>query len=349
MKNRIIFIAFCLISVSFINVHAQLIEGESAYVYALPKTELKVEVVVTKTMQIPGEFYQYSQRYLGTSNVITQGKTTYEVKEINVSPVSVPNPDQIYSLSGFDKKTPAYNISVNEQGILCGINNPFSSVCKEGKKTDRKPSSPDWDEGSSLLPLGEEYMMAGSTAKLAEGTAKQIYRIRESRLNLLTGDVDHMPADGNSMNTILTRLDKMEKELTELFIGKTIVETEKHVITYDPAKAQANDILFRLSAVSGIVSANDLSGAPYYIRVNAEKAPQFTPAGKKPKSNTVLYYVLPVSGTVVIDDTKKQFYSNIFVFPQFGTVTTLNDDVIKNKSIKVRIDPQTGRLLDVVE
>ena len=38
--------------------------------------------------------------------------------------------------------------------------------------------------------------MAGSTAKMAEGAAFQIYAIRESRLSLLSGELEHLPADG---------------------------------------------------------------------------------------------------------------------------------------------------------
>ncbi|HEY5591586.1 MAG TPA: DUF4831 family protein, partial [Paludibacter sp.] len=41
-----------------------LTEGECAVVYALPKTELCIEVQTEKVTQKPGMFYRYSERYL---------------------------------------------------------------------------------------------------------------------------------------------------------------------------------------------------------------------------------------------------------------------------------------------
>ena len=61
--------------------------------------------------------------------------------------------------------------------------------------------------------------MAGSTARQAEVAAKQIYRIRESRLNILTGDADNLPPDGEAMKLVIQQLEEQEKALTNLFTG----------------------------------------------------------------------------------------------------------------------------------
>lgn len=45
---------------------------------------------------------------------------------------------------------------------------------------------------------------------MAEVAAKQLYRIRESRLNLVTGEVDELPADGESFKLIIQQLDEQE-------------------------------------------------------------------------------------------------------------------------------------------
>ena len=50
--------------------------------------------------------------------------------------------------------------------------------------------------------FSEELLMAGSTAKQAEVAAKQIYRVRESRLNILTGEADNLPPDGEAMKLV---------------------------------------------------------------------------------------------------------------------------------------------------
>ena len=47
-------------------------EGESAIVYAMPKVVFGFEIEYEKQTQEVGIFYQYSERYLGTKNVVTE-------------------------------------------------------------------------------------------------------------------------------------------------------------------------------------------------------------------------------------------------------------------------------------
>lgn len=44
-----------------------------------------------------------------------------------------------------------------------------------------------------MLSLHEAYMRAGSAAKMAESSAKQIYRIRENRIDAMADDVEYVP------------------------------------------------------------------------------------------------------------------------------------------------------------
>lgn len=53
--------------------------------------------------------------------------------------------------------------------------------------------------------------MAGSTARQAEVAAKQIYRIRESRLNILTGEADNLPPDGEAMKLVIQQWKSRKK------------------------------------------------------------------------------------------------------------------------------------------
>ena len=111
------------------------------------------------------------------------------------------------------------SVVVNEQGILCGVNVPAVSVKNCETKANILTKNAKQLSTQDLLPLTQDYMMAGSTAKMAEGAAKQIYTIRESRLNLLTGEVDHMP-DGEAMR-IMSELTAKEKSWPTLYRIRT--------------------------------------------------------------------------------------------------------------------------------
>jgi len=344
--KKLIFLStlFVLVSIAPAQVSFSLTEGEAAVVYALPKTELCINVETEKVTQKPGMFYRYSERYLATNKVITSEKTTYSLKSIKVKTHAVADPKRTYKFEP-TKNSLKTRLSVNADGLLCGVNVHCSAKMKM-QEVNVSPSAEN-PTTPTLLPLGEEYMMAGSEAKLAEGTAKQIYRIRESRLGLLTADVEKLPADGASFTAMLEGLNKMERELTELFIGKTTTEIQTKTIYLTPDSELANQVVFRLSALRGIVTSDDLSGAPYYINVKPLIVPMDATNSKDKKGNSVLYTILPASTQITIGDGFNNYFSDQFFIPQFGRVLPLSEDLFKQQNLKIRIDQQTGRLLEI--
>ena len=320
-----------------------LTEGEAALVYSLPKTEFNIEIETEKTTQKPGVYYRYSERYLATNKVITEEKTTFRLKSITVKTTAHADSTRTYSIIP-DKCLQNCHVAVNSKGILCGVN----VTCEPEKTSNPAIVFPTKETAKNqLLPLGEEYMMAGSEAKLAEGVAKQIYRIRERRLSLLTADVDKLPADGDSFKSMLDGLNKLEHDLTELFAGKTTVETQSQTINLTPLKSLNNQVLFRLSTLKGIVSVDDLSGIPYYINITAATI-AVNPADPKAKpEKPALYCVLPASTQLTISDGNNTLYSAEFFVPQFGKTIPLPESMFRKQGIKLHIDSQTGRLLSI--
>lgn len=212
-----------ILLIILVNIQAQkglaITQGESAILYSLPKTELCIEITTEQTKQSPGIFYQYSERYLATNDVITEEKSACKLIGIKIVPKAIADAQRTYSITP-QKNSPLNYISVDSKGILCGINIGNSETRVLEKRIIEKTQGLQSSQ-SNLLPLGEEFMMAGSSAKLAEGAAKQIYRLRESRMSLLTGDLEHLPADGSSLQSMLKGMNDLEQQLTELFIGQT--------------------------------------------------------------------------------------------------------------------------------
>lgn len=319
-------------------------EGDAMLVYSLPKTEFCIEVITEKQTQKQGVFYRYSERYLATNKVITENKTTFLLKSIQVNTRALPDQNRTFSFAP-SKKSEARHISLNSRGLLCGINVPFQSepISKNSKQENITETS----NHAALLPLGEEYMMAGSEAKLGEGAAKQIYRIRESRLSLLTADLEKLPADGSSFKSMLEGLNKMEKDLTELFIGSTISEIQTTKVILTPDTALEKQVLFRLSALLGVVSTDDLSGIPYYISIKPSLTNFEAGDPKAKKEPAEIYTILPASADISIGDGINTFYSGQFFIPQLGKIIPLSENILQQPKVIVRIDPQTGRLLGI--
>lgn len=198
---------------------------------------LQFVVVYDEVVAERGELYQYSERYLGPTELVKEDVTYYRIASI--SPYMQP-------------------------------------IVKPSKNTISSSGKPRI-EVEPQIPLSETSLMAGSTAKKAECVAKQIYRIRETRMNILAGDVEHVPQDGKAMEQVLKELDKEEKALTALFVGKQKITTKRKLVTYQ----EGNELLLRFSRFAGPVDLEDVSGEPVYISVTdntesrlAEEQPQ---------------------------------------------------------------------------
>ena len=185
---------------------------------------------------VRGELYQYSERYLGTKQALTESGTTFTLRL-----VSVLEPDTAAKKAGSRFGRSAHETPRNE---------------KNRTQTPHLPA------------LSEDALLASSTAKKAEIVAKQIYRIREARMAILSGESEHAPADGKAMELALKGLNRQEEELTSLFLGTTNTTPHVRNIEYtlsDSIGEVVEDIMFRFSQFTGPVSADDLSGEPVHI------------------------------------------------------------------------------------
>ncbi len=321
-------------------------EGESVLFYSLPKTEFVINVTVELVTEKPGIFYQYSERFLATSDVITADKKFYRLKDISIEPRTVRDPERTYQITP-NKKSLATYITVNDEGMLCGINVAPTKIIKESKKTLTENQASK-RINQKLLPLSEEYMLAGSTVKMAEGAAKQIYRIRDNRIDLLSGDVDNMPTDGASLKAVMAEMEAQEKQLTELFTGTTTVETVTQTVIYTPTSAVSDKVAFRFSSLQGVVAADDLSGEPYYLNISYK--PIKTEAPEKPKKlkkdEVEVFTILPVSANVKFDDGDKILFEDTLTLPQLGVLVPIPFDTMDRNS-KAYVSPETGRLLSI--
>ena len=200
------------------------------------------------------------------------------------------------------------------------------------------------------MPLLEEQFMAGSVAKMADGAAKQIYRIRETRLNILAGDVEHVPADGKAMELVLNELDKQEQALVALFVGKTQVTHHTHAVRYVPGESVEKEVVCRLSAHNGIVDKNDLSGEPLYLTLVAKKQ-TLLPAGIADKNTPLLsqiHYNLPGEAQVVLTFKGKQMAEQTVAVAQYGVAIPLAQDLFTGKATPtIKISAETGNILEI--
>ena len=239
--------------------------------YSLPKTSLVVDAEVTKVTCKAGPYYQYAEKYLGVKDAVTEDKVYFDLGKISLINRGLPDADNTYIVE-FKQGTVAPYAYLTEDGLLCSINAEYTPVESELDAAKKNKGSQQKVTDASVF--SEELLMAGSTAKQAEVAAKQIYRIRESRLNILTGEADNLPPDGEAMKLVIQQLEEQEKALTNLFTGILTKETEHYEVSIIPHDNLDKEVLFRFSKQLGIVDADDLGGTPVYMNLKAtERAP----------------------------------------------------------------------------
>jgi hypothetical protein len=320
-------------------------------VYFLPKTAIRVSVLVEKCTYTPGDFAPYALRYLRIGDVRQQPKTTFSV--VGISQVAMPEADttKAYAVK-FDARTVASRLTLSKDGRLLGINvEEATDVEAPARFTAAKRSAP----VNPRQFMGEEILSCGSTAKMAELTAHEIYDLRENRSLLIKGQADFMPKDGMQLQLMLGELDTQDKALTSLFTGTMQRDTTEHILWVTPDGPFPRQVLFRLSQVHGLVDADDLSGAPFYISIdNLTELPAAEEPAKPKKGLGLLNSKKGEAGIFVnvpgrmrstIYDGITPIASDELAAPQLGRTQLLSGSLFnKRYTTRMLLDPLTGAL-----
>ena len=325
-------------------------------VYFLPKTAINVTVTVEKTTYTPGDLCQYAERYLRIKDVSPVPSVGYRITAIRQEASAVPDTTKRYAVK-FDPKTVAANIRLSDDGILKGINTRREEGGLWSEKTPRAEHphfSLFTSQSSTINPrqyMNEETLAAGSTAKMAELTAQDIYEIRESRSLLVRGQADNMPKDGEQLRLMLSQLDLQDRALTSLFTGTYERDTMEQAFTIVPdekGESQQPIVLFRFSQKLGIVDVDDLTGVPYYINIeNLRSVPLSASADPKKKQKPVygIYVNIPGRLRSTLSDGQGIIIAEEFPAGQFGNVELLSGALFnKRYTTRLQLNPLSGAI-----
>lgn len=309
--------------------------------YSLPKTAFTIKAEYTKTSYKAGDFYQYADRYLNISNPITKDEVVYTLDQISASTRGIADKEKSY-LVEFKTNSTAPFVLLTQDGLICAINADYTLPAKENPD-----SATPADNKAMINPktlLSEEILRAGSTAKQAELIAKKIYHLRESRSNILTGEADSMPPDGNAYKLVMSQLEEQEKALTSMFIGTVVTETGTQEFEVVPTEKDITDkIIFRFSKKLGIVAENNLAGAPIYFNlINLEpKTPQIlTPKEEKALADKFakgIIYNIPAKASLKISFDSKNYVDEVYEIAQYGWQEVLAPRIIDNNKAPVKV------------
>ncbi|MDR0795256.1 MAG: DUF4831 family protein [Tannerella sp.] len=355
MKHIAVVAVFMLLSVSLTLAQTTRVEKKIAtkatgygVTYSLPKTVFIITSEMTKITRKAGQFYKYADLYLGIKDAIVEDQIIYELNKVKLTNKGIPDIDKTYIVE-FKPGTVAPYVYLTEDGLLCSINTDYLPAVAAASDT------PNATESGIMNVSGvytEELLKAGIVARQAEVAAKQIFLLRERKLDILTGNAENMPSDGDAMRMVIKGLEDQEQMLTSLFVGRTTQETFTHDITLIPNGAINEKVLFRFSKRQGILDADDLGGEPVLINLRiTEQAQELPPkeAEKKEKSMKGIIYNMPGKARIEIKTAQNTLYVGEHQVAQFGSQESLAPVMFEDKKtpVKVTFYPETGAIKQI--
>jgi len=322
--------------------------------YFLPKTVLTVHVNYSKVTQKAGLYARYAENYLGVKeeSVVFEDQIYYTLNSISVESKGIVDKNASY-LVEFKAKTTSPFVYLTEEGLICTINADYTPEVNNNKTGAVQPAS-ELPASLSHSVYTEEYLRAGSVPKMAEVAAKQIYKLRESRTDLLTGEADNAPRDGEGMKIVLSNLEAQEKALVELFTGTTGVESQDAEFELEPLSDIEKEVLFRFSKYLGVVDPEDLSGSPVYINIknlNIIEAQEIVDPKRKAKEPQSIVYNIPGKAEVEVFYGINSMHKNALQVVQFGSKQILAPSLFDDKKapVKIYFYPETGAIKQIIQ
>jgi len=322
-------------------------------VYSLPITSFEITLTIKKSTYQRGDFYTFAQRYLAVDNPVIENRVEYSLEDINVVNKGIPDKNNSFMVA-FRSKSVEPFVFLREDGLIVSINaeQEIEKSAEISVPTGVSPSD------NPRRYLSQETLMAGSTAKQAELVARQIFDLRRSRSDILAGEAESMPPDGNAYNVVMGEIDRQEKALTELFAGTLKTEYfTKTVVVIPESNNIDKQVIARFSEKLGAVDVDNLAGEPIYLSlINKTPKVELQLSEKElqrleAKLNEGVVYNIPAKADLTIE-FKNRVVKNIEAdVVQFGTKDVLVKRMFENNKqpIKVYFYPELGAIKQLVQ
>ena len=332
---------------------AQLVrQNEMALIYYAPKNYVVVDFEYSVETREAGPYAKYAESLLGVTNAIRENSTTCVLNKAEIGSRTVADTTRAHKVvpeQGF----PTQLLTLDNRGLLLGYNLPYEA--KNKTRQHNKSAKPEVTYPESM-PLTDEQLDFRKEEDRAKAIAKQIYRIRESRVYLLGGEVEHAPADGKAMQLVLDEMKEEEQKLVSLFTGRITTVTKHYEACFLPGengKKDQEEWQLYFSEENGFTQPENLDADTITIRLNAAwqtyKPVAVTKKKEKVDKNapqaSQLIYNLPGSANITVTYKDKFLGSKMQPIAQFGIDVPLSRNLFMDATLPIiRFNTRTGNI-----
>jgi len=348
----------------------EMLDGRKGIVYTLPRTEIHIDLWISKTQQLPGPLAEYAEEYLGLDEVITKSTVNYTIEKSAISTSTEPDPGQVYLIEKEEKAS-------GEIWISFGKTTPLLTL-EKFDKTISPPGYTSWNDGLfNVADAGGFYkkytesltreiidtiirrvsvdtlvmeekifkrsMVEFTDKEKAQEAADKIRQIEQDKYNLLVG-YQETAYSREALEFMYDKLEEQRLEYLKLFTGVSIKETLEFSYRFFPDLAK-EDQVYSLAAFlksSGMTSPAGENDVTISLRMDVDIVKPVDPPSGQP-NNTGLAYRLPQSVMAVLSVEGKELDSKRVEVLQLGTVYSLPQEFKR-----VEFDIETGALKSVI-
>jgi len=311
------------------------------FFYTLPKTAFKVDVVVTKISYMKGLYADYAEKMLGITDYCKENATSYELKNISLTPFAVPDKSLqfITELSSMQIKnsflqslygnnaTIFHTFSTIEQNnadILPEFFKNYAEVILQ-QTIETYTETRIMDGVVTQVPVTQTKITTKTIAQQAQEAADFIEKIRKDRYDILSF-TQEVALSKDAFEYLVNQLNELEKKYLELFMGITVSEDTHFTFVIYP------DSDFALLPVCSVTPSKGFSASMsstytynYYLRctpqISSNLQEELTNYRIKKNFGYQIRKAVPVFVSLVNGDNEKLI--GIFSIYQYGKIETL--------------------------
>ncbi|MCX7861640.1 MAG: DUF4831 family protein [Bacteroidales bacterium] len=341
--------------------------GKNYWLYALPKTELYIDIFIDKRTYFKGPYAEFASKYLGIQNVVQKNYEQYSIKDIKINTSQVADSEQIF-LINYSKKLPWKSIQQSYDGLIYSINTVndipksnewfennkihefsafepilYSEVSKSPfihEKIDTVYKQVKIDTIWSRIPVQRKTVDTLKKEDKAKEAAKIIFELRSRMYDLFSGELEYIP-QGEAAVHIAQELRMQEQEYMELFLGKTFQTTLHYRFKWTPTMDEKNlYILTYFSENKGLLQNPEKDAEPIILQLKSSQS--FVPAmfqilkfeKAKQKSN-VFYFKFPNKAIAKVLFENNVLYEKEILLFQTGRIQKIPIAYLKRGTLKL--------------
>lgn len=338
-----------------LQVNAAVTDG--SLIYGLPLTVLDIEIEAERVIEKPGPYSRYAADFLGMTDVIKSESESWNITGVYIGTHQELDPEQLYVIEA-EGMFLTNVLGLKRSGLILDIN-PDIYGFNESRKSD---TGTDFSKLKNFDLGSDEYFMNRKDTlfrvvnvdtafvripyliekkqkltldQLAEKAAVRLMELRDGKHLILTGETNVYPQNEAALNEI----NRLEKEYTELFTGKSVREKQTFRYQLIPKKEMTGNqiVVCRFSETSGPLSSADKNGKPVIVEFVPELKTgglkvNYTRSGGKPSGTSdKLFYRVPDVVNIRISVGNEALNTSRKLIYQFGEVIRMPQNYIIGK------------------